>query len=54
MIKSCNMNERDEARLSELKKFLEVSTTSDVIRLAIRELHKKFFAAAPSIDGNGK
>ena len=54
MIKSCDLNDRDANRLSELKRALELNTTSDVIRFAIRELHKKIFAASPSMDGNGK
>ena len=51
MIKSCNLTEQDVSRLAELKTATEAPTDSEVIRQAIREYHKKIFAASPSVDG---
>jgi len=51
MIKSSNLTEQDAARLAELKTATEATSESEVIRQAIREYHKKIFAATPSIDG---
>ena len=44
MIKSCNLTEQDASRLAELKTATEATSDSEVIRQAIREYHKKFFA----------
>lgn len=52
MIKSCNLTEQDVKRLSELKVAMESTSESEIIRQAIRELHKKFLPSGLSMDSS--
>ena len=52
MIISVDITEQDKIRLDELKKVTEASTRSDVLRAAIREYHKNFFAARLTVVNN--